>query len=84
MSPSHYVILDTPPTEDQYNASTTPLIEVGGVWSSRARRSVDESRTLLEFNGDPSPHFDALVIYSHAAIVPIVQGPDWTPEEPSK
>ena len=83
MSPSLYVIVDGDPTAEQFNASTTPLIEVGGALVSMARRSVDNMKTVLEFDEPIPPCFDAMVIYSHAAIVPIMQGPDWTPEEPS-
>ena len=80
MSHSHYVILDTSPTDEQYNASTDPLVEIGGTFVSHARRSVDTQKTVLEFNGDTPTCFEGMTIYSHAEIEPVIKTDEWTPD----
>jgi hypothetical protein len=44
------------------------------------RYSVDETQTLVKFEGDTPNFLDGKTQYTHSEILNIVSGPEWTPE----
>ena len=44
------------------------------------RYSVDETKTLVKFIGDPPSFLDGKTQYTHSEILNILSGSEWTPE----
>ena len=45
------------------------------------RLSLDESKTILKWNGDTPTCFDGMTTYSHLEILEILDTSEWTEEE---
>jgi|3_EtaG_2_1085321.scaffolds.fasta_scaffold07621_3 hypothetical protein len=67
---STYTVITGEPTSEQYEASSNS--------ASTARRSLDQAQVLLEWSGDTPDCMAALTIYTHAEILVLMQGPEWT------
>ena len=56
--------------------------EVMETSANTLRYSVDETKTLVKFEGDAPSFLDGKTQYTHSEILNILSGPEWTPEEP--
>ena len=45
------------------------------------RKSLDDSKAILKWDGDTPDCFDGMTTYSHSEILTIVNGSDWSEEE---
>ena len=67
------------------NASEVGTVDFSQVVETSAntlRYSVDETKTLVKFEGDAPSFLDGKTQYTHSEILNILSGPEWTPEEP--
>ena len=73
---SNYTIIGGEPTPAQYAASSST--------AATARRSLDETKVLLEWAGEVPPEFSGLVIYTHSEALAIMATPAWAEPDPNE
>ena len=73
---SNYTIINGEPTPDQYAVSSSS--------ADTARRSLDDTKVLLEWAGEVPPEFSGLVIYDHEETLAIMATAAWTEPEPEE
>ena len=71
-----YTILDWEPTPEQWDS----VLES----PEGCRRSLDGSRVVLKWEGPTPAPMIAAPQYSHAEILAIMDGPDWSEPEPDE
>lgn len=69
-----YCIVDSPATDEQYAAAIES--------SDTTRKSLDETKCVLKWQGDTPDAFSGLTIYTHAEILPIMHSDEWTSPDP--
>ena len=72
----HYVVMSNPQPQEAWDSP--------GIWGTAAteRLSLDESLVVMKWEGATPPYFARVETYSHAEILAILRGPDWTPPHP--
>ena len=65
-------------TEDQLETLCQSAIE--GI-SNNIRKSLDETKAILKWDGDTPSAFSSMTIYNHNQILTILNGSDWTQAE---
>ena len=72
----HWVIITLADYNDeQLEGLVANAIEGGG---SPPRKSLDEAKAILKWDGDTPSVFNGMDSYSHAQILTILAGSDWT------
>ncbi len=69
-----YVIIDAS------EVSSVDFSEVMETSENTLRYSVDETKTLVKFEGDTPSFLDGKTQYTHSEILNILSGSEWTPE----
>ena len=71
-----YVII----TLASYNANQLSELVTNAIQTSvdTLRKSVDETKAILKWDGDTPDCFDGMTTYSHSEIRTILRGNDWT------
>ena len=70
-----YVIIDAS------EVSSVDFLQVMETSANTLRYSVDETKTLVKFEGDTPSFLEGKTQYTHSEILNILRGPEWTPEE---
>ena len=65
-------------TEDQLETLCQSAIE--GI-SNNIRKSLDETKAILKWDGDTPSAFSSMTTYNHNQILTILNGSDWTKAE---
>tara|TARA_R100001086_G_scaffold198725_1_gene115009 strand:- start:168 stop:416 length:249 start_codon:yes stop_codon:yes gene_type:complete len=65
-------------TEDQLETLCQSAIE--GI-SNNIRKSLDETKAILKWDGDTPSAFSSMTTYNHNQILTILNGSDWTQAE---
>ena len=72
----HWVIITLSDYNDeQLEELVANAIEGGG---SPLRKTLDETKAVLKWDGDTPSVFSSMTIYSHSQILTILRGSDWT------
>jgi hypothetical protein len=45
------------------------------------RKSLDDTKTILKWDGDTPSCFDGMTTYNHSEILTILSGPEWNSED---
>ena len=62
-----------------YNDSELETLCLNSIESpSTLRKSLDNSKAILKWDGDTPSAFSSMTIYSHGQILEILKGSDWT------
>ena len=72
----HYVIMSWP----QPSAAWGSLGICGT--EATARLSLDKSKVLMKWDGPTPQYFAGVTTYTHAEIIKILSGPEWTDPDP--
>ena len=72
----HYVIMNHPQPQAAWSAP--------GICGTAAteRLSLDGNKVLMKWDGDTPPYFAGVETYTHAEIIAILAGPEWTDPDP--
>ena len=65
-------------TDDQLETLCQSAIQSG---SSNLRKSLDETKAILKWDGDTPSAFSSMTIYNHTQILTILRGSDWSSSE---
>ena len=65
-------------TDDQLETLCQSAIE--GL-STNIRKSLDNTKAILKWDGDTPSVFNGITIYNHNQILTILKGSDWTSDE---
>ena len=70
-----WVIIDVADITDEMikNANQTSM--------DTLKKSLDDSKAILKWDGDTPSCFEGMTTYSHSEILTIVNGSDWSEEE---
>ena len=71
----HWVIVNT---DDVTNEMINNALQVN---STTLRKTLDGSKALLKWDGDPPSCFDGMTTYNHSEILAILNNSDWKEEE---
>ena len=65
-------------TDDELENLCQSAIQSG---SSNLRKSLDNTKAILKWDGDTPSAFSSMTIYNHAQILTILRGSDWSESE---
>lgn len=69
-----YCIVDFPASDEQYASAIESADTV--------RKSLDETKCVLKWQGDTPDAFSGLPAYTHAEILPIMHSSEWSAPDP--